>query len=786
MKMVKGTSETHPSHSSSGIVATEIPQQGTEGLGGASSDETKYRDVTAQPRDTRARTVERRTDDSSGVPLPDGKREEPTRAGKGKTFIYAGALGDENDLHTVDKILEEALGGYEVGAKGLEATRLAQETEDAGTNHQRHLLLRLASILEDNPTARVYFRASGGLARLAAAAAATPAAASRPHQDDRKTNTSASTSSPLGVPTASGAQGMSAGAVETGGGDGNGDVPSGHAEGSKHPVRFASMLVAVSAALKGGERLAQQEVFKSGLLGDPCADAMRSIVEEGAEGIVVATADVSAAGAAALLLSRAIDDVSVRAYVARTTDLLAGLVGIVGAGSMPPLDVEAAADTLRAVLIGRTAPIAAKTLIKGASSAPAVSTEAGLMERKRMSSCPATAVGRALLAWKEDSGPMKGAPASTGIALCSVLANLAMNEEFRESFAKPYLSTSAGAGVDAAGVSTVAAVLVLVARDMKADRSEARSAALAALVNACLHNHSVQKATLAAGGLAFALATLSLEGKDRVLHVPPLVAARSAGLLARLSPLPEALEAMSRPGVVDRIIQATVRSSTLGGDLYTTVTPAKSAGDAADDLAAAVATEAAATSVANATERENLVRVLGSILRSKPPTHTAACYDARTLGSPAPSSNVPGVTTTKDAKDKVIATAGQLKLAEALISFLPPAREDGMEGVTSTSVSLRPKWLAPPAVTGNVCVCLLHLLDGEGSRHIATQIVDAGGIPRLVSLFANSGGEGGALSARTNAAICLAKLARDPMHKQMIADLRGMEMLVQAGSGLPV
>ncbi|CBN78097.1 hypothetical protein Esi_0095_0048 [Ectocarpus siliculosus] len=320
----------------------------------------------------------------------------------------------------------------------------------------------------------------------------------------------------------------------------------------------------------------------------------------------------------------------------------------------------------------------------------------------------------------------------------------------------------------------------------QAGRSEARSVALAALVNACLHNHSVQKATLAAGGLAFALATLSLEGKDRVLHVPPLVAARSAGLLARLSPLPEALEAMARPGVVDRIIQATVRSSTLGGDLYTNATRAKRVDDAADDLAAAAETEAAATSAANAAERENLVRVLGSILRSKPPVHTAACDDARRLGSPAPSSNVPGVTTTNDGKDKIVTTARQLKLAEALISFLPPAREDGTEGVTTTSVSLRPKWLAPPAVTGNVCVCLLHLLNGEGSGHIATQIVDAGGIPRLISLFANSGGEGGALSARTNAAICLAKLARDPMHKQMIADLRGMEMLVQVGAGLPV
>lgn len=110
---------------------------------------------------------------------------------------------------------------------------------------------------------------------------------------------------------------MSAGAVEEGGGDGDGDVPSRGVEGGKDPVRFASMLVAVSAGLKGGERLAQQEVFKSGLLGDPCADAMRRVVEEGAEGRVAATAVVAAAGAAALLLSRAIDDVSVRAHVAR-------------------------------------------------------------------------------------------------------------------------------------------------------------------------------------------------------------------------------------------------------------------------------------------------------------------------------------------------------------------------------------------------------------------------------------------------------------------------------------
>ncbi|CBN78096.1 conserved unknown protein [Ectocarpus siliculosus] len=317
MKMVKGTSGTYPSRSSSGVSATERPNLGTEGLG-ASPDGNQDQDVTAQPRDTRARTIERRTEALSCLPLPE--REEPTEAGKGKTSIDVKALGDKNDLHTVDKILEEVLGGAEVGAKGLEATRLEKATEGAGTTHQRHQLLRLASILEDNPTARVYFRASGGLARLSeatAAAAAAAAGASRPHQDVSKTSTRASTSSPLVLPQARGAEGMSVGAVEDGGGDGDGDVPSGGADSGKDPVRFASMLVAVSAAIKGGERLTQLEVFKSGLLGDPCADAMRRVVEDGAEGMVATTGVVAAAGAAALLMSRAIDDVSVRAYVAR-------------------------------------------------------------------------------------------------------------------------------------------------------------------------------------------------------------------------------------------------------------------------------------------------------------------------------------------------------------------------------------------------------------------------------------------------------------------------------------
>lgn len=65
---------------------------------------------------------------------------------------------------------------------------------------------------------------------------------------------------------------------------------------------------------------------------------------------------------------------------------------------------------------------------------------------------------------------------------------------------------------------------------------------------------SVQAATLCAGGLTLALAILSLEGDERKRHVPLLVSARSARLMARLSAHPLALEAMARPGVIERIV----------------------------------------------------------------------------------------------------------------------------------------------------------------------------------------------------------------------------------------
>ena len=208
-----------------------------------------------------------------------------------------------------------------------------------------------------------------------------------------------------------------------------------------------------------------------------------------------------------------------------------------------------------------------------------------------------------------------------------------------------------------------------------------------------------------------------------------------------------------------------MRSSALGGNLFdASAVPAMShPNDAAaeeSDLAEAAASMAAA----QVTERENLVRTLGSILRSKPTPTSAPGDGARKVGSAAaPSSNVPSAVVPEDAKAHLVAAAEKLELAGALVSFLPPARSDGAEGVTVASVALRPEWCAPPAVTANVCVCLLHLLDGELSGRIAEQVrAWAGSHVFRVVLFALLCAEGrgvggvvhGPLQDRTRTLLC--------------------------------
>ena len=184
----------------------------------------------------------------------------------------------------------------------------------------------------------MYFRASGGLARLAGASAAAArcwdnsidCAASASRTEDTKEARASASPLPSSAAADSTEVGGGGGVVVSGDG-GNGEDPRTAADARLEEDRatFAAMLRAVSAALVGGERLAQVEVSKSGLLGAPCARAMRAALDRVrgdeaavAEGTVGAAgaasgAAAAAAGAAALLLSRVVDDVSVRGHVAR-------------------------------------------------------------------------------------------------------------------------------------------------------------------------------------------------------------------------------------------------------------------------------------------------------------------------------------------------------------------------------------------------------------------------------------------------------------------------------------
>ncbi|CAM9377994.1 unnamed protein product, partial [Choristocarpus tenellus] len=68
---------------------------------------------------------------------------------------------------------------------------------------------------------------------------------------------------------------------------------------------------------------------------------------------------------------------------------------------------------------------------------------------------------------------------------------------------------------------------------------------------------------------------------------------------------------------------------------------------------------------------------------------------------------------------------------------------------------------------------------------VTSQVIQNSIIPRLVCLFANSGPPA-PITVRKNAAICMARLGKIPDHKQVLTELRGMEMIVQTGTGLGV
>lgn len=193
-------------------------------------------------------------------------------------------------------------------------------------------------------------------------------------------------------------------------------------------------------------------------------------------------------------------------------------------------------------------------------------------------------------------------------------------------------------------------------------------------------------------------------------------------------------------------LQAIVRSASLGGNLYNN----------ASGNTRSPPTSTAAASI----ERENLVRILATILRASSASSVHRIASER-VGIRAPSSNVQDKSCTQEtgveiSKESIkntpvcegvggvearpleppkrqehtegvvryaVKAAEQQALAQALIEFLPPARSDGVHGITRYSVSLIPEWSAPPSLTANVCGCLLHLLgDSSAGENVANQV----------------------------------------------------------------
>lgn len=153
-----------------------------------------------------------------------------------------------------------------------------------------------------------------------------------------------------------------------------------------------------------------------------------------------------------------------------------------------------------------------------------------------------------------------------------------------------------------------------------------------------------------------------------------------------------------------------MRSAALGSNLYANANPRGKPAPA----------DEAGGSNTHAMEREHLVRTLATILRSNAPTTSLRPKD--TGSSPSSTVNT-AAAVTREGRGCIAATAHTLGLAEALVSFLPPAREEGLQGVTRESVALRPIWSAAPALTANVGGCLLHLMDGECAGQITEQVM---------------------------------------------------------------
>lgn len=98
---------------------------------------------------------------------------------------------------------------------------------------------------------------------------------------------------------------------------------------------------------------------------------------------------------------------------------------MIGADSAAPLAVQASAETLREVLLGKTAPAAVKMLLGMAAVVPEVVTTHAVPFMDMQTISPVAILGRALEAWREGAGQMRVSPwlscrGASGVRLLTV------------------------------------------------------------------------------------------------------------------------------------------------------------------------------------------------------------------------------------------------------------------------------------------------------------------------------------------------------------------------------
>ncbi len=282
--------------------------------------------------------------------------------------------------------------------------------------------------------------------------------------------------------------------------------------------------------------------------------------------------------------------------------------------------------------------------------------------------------------------------------LASLLGNLC-----GEAACRQLLAGSAGL------VGALCALLLGKQQAQGAAGSGAQLAAAEALCNICTEA-AAQQQVLACCQLSSLLQLLPQPGV-----APTLLAARVAGILARLAKQPLACRLLQAPASLEALLAALHASSAAG------------AAGGADEAAGAASADAADAAAAARLMADGLLRALAQL--------------------------------SAGAGQELLQRLAQAGAAQALVRLLRQLKEPG-QGV------------AAPALLGNAALCVGNLAAWQGSW---AQLRQLDAVEVLVRVAHDGRGD----AASRNAAIALARLARDGAMMARLKELHGLEVIYQ-------